>query len=278
MRPDSHPTFGLLLADWLAAQPHDKPTAGGTRFRHSDAGKCARALSFTAAGFEPTNPASPSGLWVMNLGTYGHEVIQQAITEAYPEAVCEIVCVWENGFDGSGHADVLVRVDGRLVLIEVKTMGAYGWDLAVGINRKARKLTEPQGPRSSALIQGALNALPLDADDLCLILLSMESVSDSLAKQLGLSDVERFARQWTFPREVWEPWAIGEQARVSKVLAHVSEGNLAERVAIGDDFAPKRLTPGGRDWNCDYCAFRDVCEVAGDGVVPIESVRRKVAA
>lgn len=267
--PDMTPTFGLVLGDWLARQPHDKPTAGGTRFRHSDAGKCSRAISLAAAGVVPTDPPTPSGLWQMNVGTYGHEVIQAALVEQYGENVaCEVDCLWSDGFDGSGHADALVIVNGRRVLIEVKTSGAFGWDKSVGINRKGFKRTDPEGPKTGALIQGALNALAVDADELVIVMLSMENASVNLAEKLGLSEVERFCATWTYPRNIWEPWAIAEKARVAKVLNLVDDGKVADRIWINEDMAPATLS-GGESFPCGYCGFRSLCCEIGPGVVPL---------
>lgn len=268
MKPDAVPSYGLILADYLAAQDDSKPTAGNTRFRHSDAGSCGRSIALTAAEVEPSNPAQPSGRWQMNIGTYGHEVFQAAMAEHFGEKVgCEVDALWSDGFDGSGHSDTLWLHAGR-TLGEVKTMGGYGWDLAVGIGRKARKRTDPQGPKVSALIQGALNALALDCDELVVICLSNENISDSLATQLGLSEIERFYAQWTFPREVWEPWAVAEKARVSKILALLDEGNLADRYWIADGFVPTRLR-GTENFPCGYCRHRDTCVLIGPGVAPV---------
>lgn len=277
MRPDANPTFGHILADWLAAQPNDRPTAGETKFRHSDAGSCARSIALTAAGVEPSNPPTPSGRWQMSLGTWGHEVFQRAMAEHFGEAVgCEVDALWSDGFDGSGHSDTLWML-ARKTLGEVKTMGGYGWDLAVGINRKARKRTEPKGPKASALIQGALNALALGCDDLVVICLSNENVSDSLAQQLGLSEVERFYAQFTFPREVWEPWAVAEKVRVSKVLAQLAEGKLADRVWINDEMTPAKLH-GNESFPCGYCRNASTCRALGPGVVPVTMLERPHAA
>lgn len=280
MKPDTDPYFGELLAKWLAAQPNDKPTAGSTRFRHSDAGSCARSIALTAAGVTPSNPPSPSGRWQMNIGTYGHEAIQTAIVDRFgDDAKVEAVCLWDDGFDGSGHADVHLKVTGfdSSALLEVKTSGAYGWDLAVGLNRKARKMTEGQGPKTSALIQGALNALALDCDDLVVILLSNESVSDSLARQLDLTEIQRFYAQFTYERRVWEPWALAEKERVSTVLAMLDGGNLADRYWIADGFVPTRLR-GNESFPCGYCRHRETCVALGPGVVPVPVELRKAAA
>lgn len=273
--PDRIPAFGHVLADYIAGLDHDKPTAAGTRFRHSDAGRCARALAYTALGQEPTNPATPSGLWQMNVGTYGHELIQAALVKKYGDAVqCEVVCVWSDGFDGSGHADALVVIEGRRVLVEVKTSGAFGWDKSVGVNRKSFKRSDPEGPKTGALIQGALNALALDCDELVIVMLSMENASVNLAERLGLTEVERFCATWTYPRSVWEPWAVAEKARVSKVLEQLDDGYLPERIALDDDMAPSVLNPdlAAPDWRCGYCVYRDRCTVDGPGTIALDSV------
>lgn len=111
--PDPTPRFSTALLDALEAQRDadgEKATAGGTRIRHSDAGKCARAIALKAAGF-PREPMDPAGVHVTNLGTLVHDAWQEALRRQLGEDNVEVepTCQVE-GLDASGHIDAIIYV------------------------------------------------------------------------------------------------------------------------------------------------------------------------
>ena len=136
LTPDPSPRFvGVLVEAW-AEEDDDKPTALGTPFRHSDAGKCARALSYTAAGVPRSDPMDITGVWNVNLGTLIHDLWQEALQARWPDAEVEVTCATV-GADGSGHIDAVVRNplpagdpnpdDYWTTAYELKTMGGRGF-------------------------------------------------------------------------------------------------------------------------------------------------------
>ena len=109
--PDGTPRFAQLLATkWHAenmaagTRPH---AIEGTRFRHSDAGGCARKIAYKAAGFEVTNPMDVTGSWNTRLGTLIHDAWQEELLERLSGAFA---------FEGIGmEADLYAR-DGALMM------------------------------------------------------------------------------------------------------------------------------------------------------------------
>ena len=292
--PDSEPRYVTALAARLAAERDrldadgGKPTADGTPLRHSDAGKCARALSLKLAGVEPA-PIDVAGLHVMHIGSLVHEQWQDALREALePQAHVdvEVTCrIPDIDHVASGHADAVVYDDpaagpngepgGHTTCIELKTQGGFGYKMAVG-ERGA-----PQGPRHSAVLQGALNAAAVDADELVIAVLTTEAISKPAAARKGIDDTARFAAEWSYSPDVFGPLAEREAARLAHIVELHADGWLAP-TAIPDPEIPwdalvvdpatgrwevrqpepdgtVAVTATGETWMCGYCPFQQAC-------------------
>lgn len=294
--PDDPPRWAPLLAQkWhrenMAAgvRPH---AIEGTRFRHSDAGGCARKIAYKAASFEATNPMDVTGSWNTRLGTLIHDAWQEALVEAYPHAQVELT---SQAFeDGSGSMDALVEMEyGKaddpnepyVVSIELKTQGGSPFKYAIG---KARRGTPPEGPKSEHVIQGALNALAHGADELVIAYLAKETLSQNYD---DVPDLSKFCAEWTLTRDQYEPIARLEIERVEGILALLDdEGLLAARKAPGHpgeivDPATSRwearnplgmVVDTGSHWGgsyCSgYCSHFDLCVQTPSGWVPVEQV------
>ena len=301
LTPDPSPRFISVLADrWAEDSDDDKATALGTRFRHSDAGKCSRAIAYTAAGIPKSDPMDITGVWNTSLGTLIHEQWQEALTARFPDAEVEVKCATV-GADGSGHIDAVIRtyVDGEsefgpplctiayelplcTIAYELKTMGGFGFKAAVGAQRKG---TPAEGPRTSHMLQAALNGAAVDADEVVIGYLAKECISLNVAKRFGISDdVGRFAAEWTLTREQYEPLARLEAERVDSILALVDDGLLAARktpeVPAGAEISDPatgewvRTADGeavevGSTWECGYCAHQSLCIETSAGRAPV---------
>lgn len=293
--PDTDMRFAdVLVRRWAAENEAagDKPHAiEGTRFRHSDAGKCARAIAYKAAGIERSDPMDLSGVNNVSLGTLLHDAWQEALSERFPDAEIEPK-VSTVGADGSGHIDAVVRVPDRTIAIELKTIGGYGFKAAIG---RARKGMVAEGPKAEHILQAALNGLAVDADEVVVVYLAKEALSKSYKVD---DERDRFLAEWTFTREQYEPLARAEAERVSGILGLVDEGLLARRV-VPHDMPPgaeivdpakgtwERLiwqedpntTQGdwvvddtGSYWGCDYCSHQSLCAQTEAGRIPVETV------
>lgn len=298
--PDPTPRFvGVLVDEWAAERDGDKATALGTPFRHSDAGKCARAISYTAAGIPRSDPMDLPGVWNTSLGTLIHEQWQAALLRRWPDAEVEVTCATV-GADGSGHIDAVIRtVTGKgdvaevhktphAIAIELKTIGGFGFKGAVGA---ARKGTPAEGPKAAHLLQAAINGRAVDADEVIVGYLAKECVSANVARRFGITDdVGRFAAEWTFTREQYEPLADAEAARVAGILALVADGRLAARkspempvgaevtdpttgayeVRLRTEDGETVVTDTGSTWECaPYCNFHTLCAQTTTGRIPV---------
>lgn len=304
LTPDPSPRFiGVLVDEWAASRDDDKPTANGTPFRHSDAGKCARAISYTAAGIPRSDPMDITGVWNTSLGSLIHEQWQEALQRRWPDAEVEVTCSMV-GADGSGHIDAVIRewADGerygtrsigtpeRTIAYELKTVGGFGFKAAVGA---ARKGTPAEGPKAAHLLQAAINGRAVDADEVIVGYLAKECISANVARRFGITDdVGRFAAEWTLTREQYEPLADLEAERVAGILALLDERRLAARkspempvgaevtdpetgayeVRLRTEDGEVTVTDTGSTWECDYCSYQTLCATTEAGRIPVESV------
>lgn len=308
LTPDPSPRFvGVLVEEWAADRDDDKPTAHGTPFRHSDAGKCARAISYTAAGIPRSDPMDITGVWNTRLGTLVHDLWQEALQRRWPDAEVEVTCSMV-GADGSGHIDAVIRyVDfegipegqpvppdvigarSRTIAYELKTVGGFAFKGAVGA---ARKGTPAEGPKAAHLLQAAINGRAVDADEVIVGYLAKECISARVAKSYGLDEVGRFAAEWTFTREQYEPLADLEAERIDGILALGADGLLAARkspemppgaevtdpttgayeVRLRTEDGETVVTDTGSTWECDYCPYQTLCATTEAGRIPVESV------
>lgn len=147
------------------------------------------------------------------------------------------------------------------IAVEWKTSGAFGFDQAVGLNRKAYDRKNPAGPRASAKLQGALNAVALDCDLLVIGMISMEAVSKQLAEKVGFADHDRIMGEWHYDKAEFGPWAQAELARMDEIAMQITAGVLPGPVAIGDEMEAITLNPHlyRQPWQCSYCSHLDTC-------------------
>lgn len=275
--PDAEPRFAQVLVEqWAAENDAAGPKARastGARFRHSDAGKCARAIAFAALNLPPSDPMDLPGVWNTHLGTLIHEEWQAALEKAFPGCGIEITGVTIDG-EGACHIDAVVTYpDGKVVAIELKTAGGYAFKAATGT---ARKGTPAEGPKHEHRTQGALNGLAVDADEVVIVYLAKECLSVNVADRFGVSELGRFAAEWTLTREEYEPIAHAEVARVRGILDLLDDGTLPARKIPAPD-VPKgaeivdpatgrwevrkddQLLDTGSYWGCDYCSHQTRC-------------------
>lgn len=292
-KPDPSPTFLQPYLDHLIAvndAEGERPHAiDGTRFRHSMAGGCARAIAFHDLGVPTSNPMDLAGVVVTTNGTSKHDEVQAVLADYFagftgPAFHAEVPCR-AGDLDGSGSADgQLVTEDDAIICWEHKNVGGFAFKMAVG-ERGA-----PQGPKRDHVVQGALNALGMEADLLVVTYLTWEAISVQAAKRKGFDAAGRVAAQWTFTRAEWEPIARAEIERVSKILSCVDAGELPGRVFPDPELpAGHRITDpstggwqvlsddgqvldAGSWWACGYCRWQDVCAETKPGRQPITEV------
>ena len=253
---------GVLAEKWHQANidAGPKPTALGTRFRHSDALGCARAVALTALGHEPSNPMDEAGSWVTTLGTKIHEFWQEAVDEAIDGKVEAEVKV-QSFEDGSGHIDILLtQDDGYKICFEGKSCGGTKFRYLVGGVDRGRRLNA-KGPARDHKVQVALNAFGADADEARLCYFSTEAI----AIGNGFHGLDRFTAEFVMSRDEYEPLALQEIARVRDILATVDAGIIPDRLWPGESWPPAKMSPETTKYPCGYCAHRTTCIKLGAG-------------
>lgn len=301
--PDPTPRFGHLLAQrW---RDEDVPLARAhpdARFRHSDAGNCARAVAYAALDVPASNPMDLAGFWVTNMGRGLHELFQDDLEARYGGDV-EVEVKVHDG-ERAGHVDAVVSIprspehpvghpywapeEGHppfVISIEFKSCGGYKYKLAVG-ERGA-----PEGPSYQHILQAALNAKALDADECVIVYLARDVISIQAAgRKPHLNELSRFCAEWTFTREQYEPIAQREIERVEAILAMVDDGMLPARKIPDPEIPATAVVISPRDgtwieydtqgqaldsrttWHCAYCRWQDLCATTKPGRIPVEEV------
>lgn len=282
MMQKEHPVIDLndpdaynhaLATAWLGLHDDDpRPLVNGTRYRHSWAAKCSRALSYAITQTPESDPLTINSRWTFRLGQLVHDDWQAALTEAFPEAHIEVEGV-NPTVDGGFHADgVIYLADDQALVVELKSINGFGFKRMIGTRSK------PEGPRWSAVVQTALNA---HATPNCvgalLTYISLENVSVNEAAKNNLSPIDRFMHTYRYSMADLNVIAKQEQLRVRKVLALVDDDMLGPRQipdpeipddAVITDPASGRwevLDSGGgtldvgKTWHCDYCNQRSRC-------------------
>lgn len=303
--PDVAPRFGpALAAAWGALRvPEDElPFAiAGSRVRASWAGKCSRDIQYRMLGIEPSNPPELSGEWRMGLGSLVHSELQGVIEGVFPDAEVEkVVDLNAVGLAGSAHADLYLVHDGTPVhhpgaavpvqskrtVLEVKTINGWGFKSIVG----ARGV--PEGPRTTAILQASLVGRALDADEVVLVYLSMECMSDREVNKLTLDpaasrDLAKFVAEWTLDRDTYEPIADDEIKRLQWVIEQTDAKVADPSRTYIPRYIPFVMPPlarivnpkdgswtleragevreAGTTWMCGYCDFHDRCVADGTG-------------
>lgn len=233
--PDPTPTIGQMLAEsWGVADEDERDghvaSREGRYIRLGWGGKCARDIGYRLLGVEPSNPPDLAARWRMGLGTRVHELLQDVIAAAFPNADIEKVVGAEHdtimGIPTSGRTDLFIvdrEREKERTAVEVKTINGFGFKMAVGARGT------PEGPRTGALFQAALNGRAHQADQVKIILLSLECLSDReleslVKKQGGTADSWRkFVAEWTYDMADLDEMVDRELKRLGKIIEIVDE-------------------------------------------------------
>jgi len=176
----------------------------------------------------------------------------------------------ELGDNGYGHADLVLKLDDKKVLFELKTINGFGYKKSV---------IDGEGPRHMAKLQAALYAEAVDADLMVIGYLAMENVGLGYASKANLDDIGRFASEWHYTREEFLPWAKEERERLEEIAQVVTAGGDVPRTfSVSDPDIPYpaeitgpstgawrllaedgSLLNAGKTWTCNYCSWQDKC-------------------
>jgi hypothetical protein len=269
-----------LARSWTALNPHeDRPHATeGSRFRHSWSGKCARALQYLIQGVEPSDPLGVESYWTFAVGQFAHDTWQAALEHMMPGVELEMG-IPSIDVHGSASLDAgIFYDDGTAQAVEIKSLNGYGYKRMVGAG------TKKEGPRSSAVLQLAMNAHALadhtrvtEVTGGWLLVVAVENISVGVAARSNISNLNRFMKAYYFTRAELEELAVPEVARVITVLKAVDARLMVPRVIPDPELPPNamvtdprtgtwqvlagegQVVDAGKTWHCDYCDFRSQC-------------------
>lgn len=290
-RPDDTPIFGPIVIEALSADG-PRPAKQREYVSASNALKCARALSFSAAGLaEDEGGMDPSGWWMTSSGSAMHQVWQDAIVDHFGVENVDvemrigtvtddkiepfIVNVRDVDVPVISYADVFVHSPELSLVTDLKFVGGYKYKLAVG------ERGVPQGPDRSALIQSAISALILGAENVSVTYIAKDGISVNVARRKGFDEWRRFTAEWTVPLDEIRTEVEDEILRLWNInrLVH-DQGLLAKRMIPGvpvEIANPKNgawqqtegdtLLATGNFWGCGYCSWQQSCINYGPGRV-----------
>lgn len=244
----------------------DRPTADGTRTRISWARHCARRISLDIAGIPPEHELDLSTLVTFALGQAGHEIIQAALVDRLG-AQTEVRCTFRPDHDLSGNADAVYTDAGRVVVAEIKTMSAYGFDIATGA---CPSWDEPDGPKIEHITQAALYAVALGADAIHLIYLRKEH--GDIAEWIYRRDEPLPAHDNNTPAGL----ASDELGRLDGICTLADRHEIARPVIPGPADGTRILvtdpTSDAAPWQCRYCPHARLCSSLGTGRVAVDRI------
>lgn len=290
--PDKAPWLAPMLAQaWEEnVDRSDPPMASSeARIRHSWAAACARQMGYNVLGCEVTEPMGVADFWRLGTGSVIHERWQEVVAVAFPSAEVEKKVVIPE-IPSAGHIDLFMPGDPAetsilhegtddeviwqkdktpSVSVELKSINGFGFKKAIGARGEA------EGPRDGAVLQGSLNALAADADEMKIVYLSLENLSPYELKKIGKHEWQRFAAEWTYTRDEYMAIAEPEIKRMQKILAFIDNGQLPPRTTPDMPKGARIVDPmtgswtltdsngdilqSGKTWNCDYCSQRSRC-------------------
>ena len=242
-------------------------------WRGSMAASCSRQIAYRLCDTEPSNPLTGADYWRFGLGTMVHKQLKPAIDRwldkeegvtAIEEAEVEL------GEHGYGHVDLTLKAGDKTIVVELKTINGTGFKKAIG----------GEGPRHSALVQGAMYAHASNADLLIICYLTMELLSPSWAEARGFDNTGRFGAEWHFTKEEFTPIAEAEIARLDYIADNLVQGLPHEVPRMFSEYDPEipwgaeiidpstgawvleednQLLAKGKTWMCNYCNYQDRC-------------------
>lgn len=237
--------------------------------------RCDRQLYYAMKGVEKPLP-NIADAYRMSLGTLVHAGLEPAIKAAFPNADFEVaIDLRPIGIPGSAHADIVTyHDDGRPdAVVEVKTVNGFGFKtMATDFKGPA------EGPRSGHVLQAAMSAMAIGADRVVIAYLAMENLSPTMSKYCE-GDIGRFAAEWHYTRDEYEPLVVAEASRIAMVARAleyditpspwITDASIPKNSYVSDPSrgtwvtpdpqSPNQIIDSGRVWFCDYCDYRDRC-------------------
>lgn len=278
--PQGHPpltggpawqALGVLMAAARAAEG-DRATADGTRFRGSMALDCERKIALQALGVAPAVELGTEQLVTFDIGQSYHDRIQQALVDTFG-AQTEVKCSYrDEGGDVSGHADAVYEHAGQKVIVEIKSMKAYAFGLAIDGNQWDNY---GPGPKQEHLTQAALYGLApqIQADLVHMIYINKDSgeMAEWLLPMHGA--LVHLGGPPVTPAQL----ARRELVRFARIGESLDAGMMPARVIPGHGLVsvPPAADTKVKPWNCRYCGWQPICAAQPAEAFPVAELVAK---
>lgn len=273
-------TFARMFDERYAEEERDVkppaiPEAGPFRASMSTM-RCDRELWYALTDTPRSEDPTVADRWTWFLGQIVHEHIQPVVERMFPAGSEVEIDLREIDIPGSAHADLVAEVDGHSTLVEITTVNGFKF------KRMACRFNGvPEGPAYGKVIQALLAAKAAGVERVVVMVISLEKLSPSMARQYSDSEAGRFLAEWHYTVTEMEPQIEAEARRIRQIVKLADLGVKPERElhdpeyptgAIVTDPTAKphaawqvinedgNVVDTGTYWGCNYCPWQTHCK------------------
>ncbi len=278
MEQAKEPLFTTLLAGrWAQEAQTPKPTVAGTMMRYSGAHGCGRKMGYAWFEAEYSDPPTPAMVVQAGVGTEIGRLQAEAQIAAFGGEAEKPSRIGEDGWI-SGSADWFCATTPLgTIVYEHKVKSSLAFNRALGYRRAFGKasLTGDGRPPADAVTQVGLNVMGIErtygitVDAAVVGVFTTDVLSVREARQVKVSDWARYCGEWVLSVDEVRTRAASELNRMEAFVEAMEVGYLPQRFAADDDGTRRALDPEGNNWQCDYCPYRQLCALDGDGLVAV---------
>lgn len=266
--------------------PGDDPVIAARFTSYSSTASCSRQIAYRATGAPVSNKVTDRDRWNWHLGHLIHADWQERagnrLTDDGWDVDIEVETI--HGDLVWGFADLVARRDDRVVTVEGKSAGGFGFKSQIGASSRPA-----EGLSLGHAVQAAMSGAHPDiaATETRVAVWAKEAVSPALIRRHGLADLllgEFPAVEYIVDDAAGlADWALARLAGIRRV---VESGFLPRRTIPGSipdgaeivsaatgtwqeldgDGVPVRQ---GDSWQCRYCRYQAVCHAVGPGRVAL---------
>lgn len=272
-------TFAQMFDEMYESEGRDVkelaiPEAGPMRASHLTK-RCDRELWYALTDTPRSNDPTIADRWTWFLGQIVHEHIQPVVERMFESGSEVEIDLRAINVPGSAHADLVADVDGHPTLVEITTVNGFKF------KRMACKFNGPaEGPAYGKVMQALLAAKAHGIDRVVIMVVSLEKLSPSMARQYSDSEAARFLAEWHYTVTEMDEQIESEVRRINHVVKLAERNIKPERelhdpeyptgAVITDPNAKPHATwqlhdenhnviDAGTYWGCNYCPWQDTC-------------------
>lgn len=273
-------SFAKMFDEQYIAEGRDTkdvaiPEAGPFRASYMTK-RCDRELWYALTDTPRSDELTVADRWTFFLGQLVHENLQPVIQSMFPAGVEVKIDLRKIGVPGSAHADLVAEIDGHPTLIEITTANGFKFK-----KMAARFNGPPEGPAYGKVMQAMLAAKAEGINRVVLMVIGLEKLSPSMARQYADSEAGRFLAEWHYTVEEMESQIDAEIRRIRQLISLADKGIKPERelhdpeyptgAVITDPTAKPHATwqlkneddqviDAGTYWGCNYCPYQKLCK------------------